>query len=283
MSDPNTSPVLMTAKALEQMVAHCVAEGARGKEACGFAFSERGSRVAIGTRPITNVHVDPGKYYDTDGNAVVEAYRSFDQNGFEPQAFFHSHLTSPPIMSDGFEGSDMQRAIDTSVAYVIVSLEGDRPKARAYRVRRQFVGVAECVEVPIQVSQYNGNVPAVEYPWALAPGNEVTLTYTRTSTLTGPGVGQVSALVLTCDEDAVTIKGKRTNGVKPPTTLSRSRIRTVVLKVEGDAAAKIRRQATLNARSLSNALAAGDVSLVSALGKAITTAFPHEFDVTMGD
>lgn len=274
------APVLITRDTVTALVAHCVKEKQLGKEACGFVLAQRGSQVASALLPMRNTHPRPARFYSTDDDEIRGAYAMFDEEGLEPVAFFHSHLDSAPIMSSGTPESDLEKALDTTVAYLIVSLTGDTPKARAYRVERQFIGAPECHEVPIEFRRPDSGVDLPASPWVLAPGNELNITYRRARQ---PEPGRINATVVACARDTVSLRGPRRGGVKVPPALARERLQSMQVLHEASAAGQIRRQSALHARNLANALQSGDMALVPALVAALSAAFPPDLVIEVNE
>lgn len=267
-------PLQVTEAVLADVVKHCGAE-APG-EACGFILAPRGTTVGTSVYPMDNVDPEPARGYVMDDQEVLSAYGEFDTAGLDPVAVYHSHTLTPPLMSD----RDLERALDTSLAYLIVSLEKSRPRARAYRVRRPFIGVAEHTEVDIRIGHELGLSPAKpEGPWALTAGNEVAITYSRprvTTTLT------VVARVVAVGAGGVGLEPIATSPRNLPASLPLDRIRQVEVLKESPEAAALRRALWEHTRLIVSTLRDGsDVGLVPAMAAALAEAFPTTIRVVI--
>lgn len=108
-------------------------------EACGLvAFS--------GDRPVklfhgTNVLASPTRYRMADAE-VVQAIEEMDRRDWQLGAIYHSHPSSPAMPSD----TDLDEANWPNALMLIVSLAGDEPDLRAYRIDTERRSVIE-VEV----------------------------------------------------------------------------------------------------------------------------------------
>jgi proteasome lid subunit RPN8/RPN11 len=261
----SNAPLKVTSDVLSAVVKDCVA--ARPTEACGFILADKGSPVGFDIRPMTNVAPNPVQHYAMDDEEVLAAYAGFDQVGLDPVAVYHSHVASPPLMSE----RDLEQAHDTSVTYLIVSLEGDRPRARAYRVRRPFIGQVEYDEVNIVVADRDLAVVTPEGPWALTAGNEVAITYSRPR-VTATTV--INARVIACGAGGVGLEPVAPGQRNVPPSLPLDRIKQVEVIKESPAAVELRRALRTHARHVVAALGDGDVSVLPPLTHALAEAFP---------
>lgn len=267
-----TEPVRITPEALRDVVAHCTS--ARPNEACGFVVGVKGSPLGHRIRRMRNVDPDPTRAALMATDDVLYAYSQFDAKGEDPLIAYHSHVTSPPLMSE----RDKANAVDPSLAYMIVSLEGGNPRARAYRSHSAFIGVHEHREVEIIVSA-DGEPPAPaipEAPWALTVGNEVRIGYTRHKQR-----DLATAWVRVVDVRDASIYLEPMNNRVVPKSVGLERIRTVHLLREHAAAVEMRRAMRLHARHLASALGDGDLATAGPLAAALAAAFPNTFKITM--
>lgn len=271
--NPN-EPVRLTPTALQEVVQHCLSEVPR--EACGYVVAVKGSPLGFRARKMRNVDPQPEGGALMDTADVLSAYEMFDAKGEDPVVAYHSHVTSPPLMSP----RDRDHAVDPTLAYMIVSLEGGRPRARAYRPHLPFIGVTEHREVEIIVSE-DGEHEAIrppDGPWALAVGNEVRIGYIRPRDKGkdyATAVGRVTDLV---DES---VHLEPLSGRTTPPRLGLERIRSVHVLKEGEQAVALRRTLRVHARHLAAALGDGDVTSVPALAYALAVAFPADIKITV--
>lgn len=270
--NPN-EPVRLTPAALQEVVAHCTSQAPR--EACGYVVAIQGSPLGHRVRRMRNVDPEPERGALMDSDDVLLAYAQFDQKGEDPVIAYHSHVTSEPKMSP----RDREHAVDPTLAYMIVSLEGGRPRARAYRPHLPFIGVVEHREIEIIVSEEADLAPRPpDGPWALTPGNEVRIGYVRPRDKAkdyATAVGRVTDLV----DEAVHLAALSSRAT--PTSLGIARIRTVHVLKEGERAVALRRELRLHARHLAAAVGDGDVSSAPALAHALAVAFPADIKITV--
>jgi proteasome lid subunit RPN8/RPN11 len=231
------------------------------QEACAFVVADQGDpSLAVRVHWMANVSPSPINEYLMDDDAVRLAYTEFDQRAEEVLAVAHSHPTSEPVMS----AKDRERAGDTTIAYLIVSLAQQRPRIGAWRVER-FIGNTVVHYEPIDVVQ---QTPIPVGPWALLPGNYVRIAYQRTGKT--PLV-TVLATTGTCDGTDVLLEPDNSTG---PRSLPLERIRSVHMLQEGQAASTARRQLRSVARALLD-----DISATPALVGVLARAFPEHIQI----
>lgn len=69
-------------------------------------------------------------FYMLDSREQFEVFDAIEREGLELVAIFHSHPHSPPLPS----AQDMELAFYPDARYLIVSLMGDEPEGRVYRI-----------------------------------------------------------------------------------------------------------------------------------------------------
>jgi proteasome lid subunit RPN8/RPN11 len=110
----------------DAMVAQAVAE--LPNECCGL-LAGGGGRVTH-RYPLTNALASPVRY-ESDPAALFAAFRDMRRHGTELLAIYHSHPTSDPVPSR----TDLERNFyGAEVVHIIISLKGDVPTARAWRL-----------------------------------------------------------------------------------------------------------------------------------------------------
>jgi proteasome lid subunit RPN8/RPN11 len=231
------------------------------QEACAFVVADQGDpSLAVRVHWMANVSPSPINEYLMDDAAVRVAYADFDQSGEEVLAVAHSHPTSEPVMS----AKDRERAGDTTIAYLIVSLAQQRPRIGAWWVER-FIGNTVAHYAPIHVIK---QAPIPTGPWALMPGNHVRIAYQRTGKTS---LVTVVATATSCDGVDVLLEPDHSTG---PRSLPLERIGSVHVLRESPTAFAARRQL----RSVANAVGL-DVSAAPALVGVLARAFPEHIQI----
>ncbi|WP_374712500.1 Mov34/MPN/PAD-1 family protein [Symbiobacterium terraclitae] len=108
-----------------RMINHCYEE--RPLEACGLLVGEAG-HVAAGYA--TDNQERSPILYRVDDRQLLAAAEEAHQQGREIVAIYHSHVASEPIPSR----TDIAQATWPEAFYIIISLKGRRPRARAWRI-----------------------------------------------------------------------------------------------------------------------------------------------------
>lgn len=127
-----------------EIVAHCY-EGLPD-EACGLlagplgADGEPEGSVEV-VYPCRNEDAS-ARTYTVDSRDHIGALRDAECRGLDLIGVFHSHTHTGPYPSD----TDLRQAFEPAWLYVIVSLAGDEPVLRAYRI-----GDRAAHEVPVEV------------------------------------------------------------------------------------------------------------------------------------
>ncbi|MBA3653284.1 MAG: M67 family metallopeptidase [Actinobacteria bacterium] len=112
-----------------QMVGHCY--DGLPDEACGLLAGtvSTTSAKAMVCYPATNVDAS-SRTYTVDPKDMLRADRDAESRGLTIIAVFHSHTHTPAYPSP----TDVAQAPDPAWHYVLVSLEGDAPVVRSYRI-----------------------------------------------------------------------------------------------------------------------------------------------------
>jgi proteasome lid subunit RPN8/RPN11 len=110
----------------DEMLAQAVAE--LPNECCGL-LAGRDGRITH-RYPLTNALASPVRY-ESDPLALFAADKDMRRHGIEVLAIYHSHPTSDAVPSR----TDLERNFyGSAVVHVIISLTGDVPAVRAWRL-----------------------------------------------------------------------------------------------------------------------------------------------------
>jgi proteasome lid subunit RPN8/RPN11 len=266
----------VTHDVLRDVVAVCKAE--HPKEACGFIIGD--PKTMVGSRIVTvpNIHPTPEINYTMGSADILAAYKDADDKGHDVIAVYHSHTASPPILSSGAPDKDVEKALDTTLAYLVVSTkDAERPTALAWRIDMPFLGVKKAVEIPLRPVSADDpmgfSIPVL--PWSLTPGNLVEITYRRSR-----GEGEIAfiAEVIHGDAEMVILKPRVRSSVN---SLALSRIVSVQVITECEQAKEIRREVIACLRHAAGAIAAGDCNLVEQLIAVPAAAFPPGIETSI--
>ncbi|BDG60810.1 peptidase [Caldinitratiruptor microaerophilus] len=127
----------------ERMVAHCREEWP--KEACGIMTGKGG--VARRAYALRNVHAQPAIRYQIDPADQHVAMQGVLAGQEELVAIYHSHPTTVAYPSR----TDVAMARYPEAAYVIVSMAGQEPEVKAFRITD-----GEVAELPWRVADLAG-------------------------------------------------------------------------------------------------------------------------------
>ena len=116
----------LTPAALDEIIAHARQDAPL--EACGYIGEKDG--LASRIIRLTNADASPEHFslIPAEQFAAVKALR---QNGYRLRAVYHSHPASPARPSD----EDIRLLSDPNLGYVIVSLAGEAPVVKLFRIR----------------------------------------------------------------------------------------------------------------------------------------------------
>lgn len=113
--------------ALDELVAHCVR--ALPYEGCGLLVGDLASGVVARVVPTDNV-AESARLYTVDPVAHLHADRAAEDEGLAIIGVFHSHTHTDAYPSP----TDVAQAPDPAWHYVLVSLRGEVPSTRSYRI-----------------------------------------------------------------------------------------------------------------------------------------------------
>ncbi len=108
-------------------------------EACGY-LGGSGENVTE-FQPLTNVDAAED-HFRLDPEEQFKVVRNWRAKGIKPLAVFHSHPETPARPSE----EDIRLAFDPNISYVILSLEGDTPAIKSFKIRKGVVE-PEAVEI----------------------------------------------------------------------------------------------------------------------------------------
>lgn len=108
-------------------------------ETCGYLSGvDNEVRALI---PMTNIDHSP-EHFSFDPSEQFEALKASRSKGLNLIAVFHSHPETPARLSD----EDLRLANDPKMLYLIISLAGNSPEVKGYRVIQKVV-----TEVSIEI------------------------------------------------------------------------------------------------------------------------------------
>lgn len=110
-------------------------------ETCGY-LAGNGTLVTL-RLPLTNTDAS-AEHYSLDPAEQFAAVRTIREKGLQLVAVFHSHPATPARPSE----EDIRLAYDPNLSYVIVSLAGDEPDIRSFRIRGDSVE-----KEPVEISK----------------------------------------------------------------------------------------------------------------------------------
>jgi [CysO sulfur-carrier protein]-S-L-cysteine hydrolase len=138
-----TDELRLPRKLADEMIEHC--EAGRPNEACGILASSDGTVVSVFR--MSNAARSPVRY-SLDPKEQFAVYRKLDEEGWELGGVFHSHTHTEAYPSP----TDVRLASE-DVPYVIVSLAGDEPDIKAYRIVKANWDdeTGQVAEIPVSV------------------------------------------------------------------------------------------------------------------------------------
>ena len=113
-------------RVIEDVVAHALRDAPL--EACGY-LAERDGVVAEAI-PLRNVDVSH-EHFSLDPAEQFDAVRRMRSEGLKLKGVYHSHPATPARPSP----EDLRLANDPDLSYVIISLAGNGPVLKSFRVR----------------------------------------------------------------------------------------------------------------------------------------------------
>jgi [CysO sulfur-carrier protein]-S-L-cysteine hydrolase len=111
----------------KQMIAHCY--DGLPDEACGLVAGDAAAAKATVCYPATNADAS-SRTYTVDPKDMLRADRDAESRGLTILGVFHSHTHTAAYPSP----TDVAQAPDPEWHYVLVSLQGDAPVVRSYRI-----------------------------------------------------------------------------------------------------------------------------------------------------
>jgi len=130
------------------VIGHCREQAERKVEACGILYGLAQPRTITNMQRMENVHERPRYRWQFDPQAQVSTWVDLDRQGMRPWVIYHSHLDTPPIMSDE---DRLHAANDSSISHLIVSMSD--------RTSRLWVATHDYVrELPFQVVDLVGDL-----------------------------------------------------------------------------------------------------------------------------
>ena len=115
------------------------ATAAAPDEACGL-LAGRSDAISLAL-PVKNIASAPASQFQLDPQEQLRALKAIDAKGFTLQGVYHSHPNSAPIPSD----EDIRGAIEESLLQLIVSLQGDKPQLKLWRISEGAVTPLELI------------------------------------------------------------------------------------------------------------------------------------------
>lgn len=108
-----------------RMISHCQEE--KPLEACGILVGVGGQvESAYATDNAYNSPV----VYKVDDHQLLQVFQALRTDKHEIIGIYHSHVRTPPLPSR----TDIEQATWPEAFYLIVSLAGERPEVRAWRI-----------------------------------------------------------------------------------------------------------------------------------------------------
>jgi proteasome lid subunit RPN8/RPN11 len=113
----------------EKITSH--AKSCLPNECCGLVAgkSEGGARTVEAVYALTNVDAS-GAHFTIEAREQLAAVKNMRARGTAPLGNFHSHPATPARPSE----EDIRLAYDPSASYIIVSLMGEEPVMRSFRI-----------------------------------------------------------------------------------------------------------------------------------------------------
>lgn len=262
-----TESLVLTPEAMTALVKVCRA-GAPD-EVCGFVLG-RDDGIGTEVHQMANVHHNPRSNYRMSDADVLTFYRQLDtlRPGLDVLAVFHSHPTNEPNLSL----TDLDEARDLTIPYLIVSLQGNKPRARAWRINLAAIGVKTTDPVTIVVQEPLELPEAPTGWWPFTPGNRVAIRYRRQNEAEPR---DTIATVVELDEQVEVVRLKPDPGqASKPSSIALDRIQEVRILSEVSASYVARGVLTVYAEHLVEILAGQKATigtagpLIGALAKA---------------
>ncbi|MCP4604708.1 MAG: hypothetical protein GY847_30005 [Proteobacteria bacterium] len=127
----------------DQMITH--AKQDLPIEACGYLAGKDG--IVQKHYELTNMDAS-GIHFTFKPEEQFDALRDMRSFSFKPLAVYHSHPATPARPS----GEDIKLAVDPSISYVIISLAGEHPETKAFRIENDQAKLEEINIITNEIS-----------------------------------------------------------------------------------------------------------------------------------
>ncbi len=121
----------------ETMIAH--AREGFPLEVCGYLGEKEG--IISGIRKMKNIDKS-NEHFTFSPEEQFTAIKEFRKDDFKAAVVYHSHPETPSRPSE----EDIRLAYDSAVSYIIVSLAGENPVVKSFRIEDSKVSI-EDIEV----------------------------------------------------------------------------------------------------------------------------------------
>ena len=118
--------LILSQKLLEGLIDH--ARNGLPEEVCGYLAGN--DRTVIRQFRLTNIDHSP-EHFSFDPAEQFQVVREARKEGLDILTNYHSHPESPARPSE----EDIRLAYDPNISYVIVSLAGESPDVKSFRIR----------------------------------------------------------------------------------------------------------------------------------------------------
>ncbi len=126
------STLVIDERLLVEMAAHCLRRFP--EEGCGLLAGNGATGHVVRCFPVRNQAASACRYV-VDPEEHLRADRKAEQEGLEIIGVFHSHTHTDAYPS----ATDVERALDPTWHYVLVSLRAEVPSVRSFRIIRDSV------------------------------------------------------------------------------------------------------------------------------------------------
>ena len=127
--------------AYNEMILHALKDNPI--EACGYLAGREGEvTYAI---PMKNTD-ESNEHFSFDPQEQFDAFKKTQNEGLRLIAVYHSHPETPARPSE----EDIRLAYDPSISYIIVSLAGETPDMKSFRIKNKTVEKEE-IEIILEV------------------------------------------------------------------------------------------------------------------------------------
>jgi len=118
--------LIISQQIIDQLFEH--AQNGLPEEVCGYLAGNE--REVLRHFPLTNIDHSP-EHFSFDPAEQFQVVREVRKSGHVILANYHSHPETPARPSV----EDIRLAFDPEISYVIVSLAGDQPDIKSFRIR----------------------------------------------------------------------------------------------------------------------------------------------------